>query len=188
MNKDTRPIHTLNSRGFTLLEVLIVIALFSIMAAIAIPSILVWAPDLKLKSAARDVFSTLQRARILAVKAKRNTAVIFDPTNNEYQLCDDWDTTGSTCAGNLQTINLSSLGYGIGYGHGNATQDVPGGAFPADNVSYGSPVNTAVLNSRGLGNAGYVYLDHQENSTTYAIGNLTSGSIRILKWNGSVWK
>jgi prepilin-type N-terminal cleavage/methylation domain-containing protein len=171
-----------SSRGFTLLEVIIVVAMIGIMAAIAIPAVMSWAPDYKLKAAARDVYSTLQKARSMAVKFNRDAAVEFDPTSNSYSICDDWD--GSACVGNQQTTTFASLGYGIGYGHGNASSSV-GGGFDNE-VTFGG--DNVVFNSRGLGNAGYVYLDHQDNSKTYAIGSLSSGVIRILKWNGSDWE
>jgi len=176
-----------NSKGFTLLEVIIVVAIFGIMAAIAIPSIMSQAPNSKLKSAARDVFSTLQQARMIAVKSSRETAVIFDVANNEYDFCDDWDSIGSVCTGSTQTIDFDSFGYGIGYGHGNATLAVPGGVFPGDDVSYSG--NAVVFNPQGGSNvSGYIYLEHRDNSTTYAIGSLISGLIRIVKWNGSAWR
>ncbi|MDX2481081.1 MAG: GspH/FimT family pseudopilin, partial [Desulfuromusa sp.] len=167
-------------------EVLIVVGMIGVLSAIAIPSYIGWLPNSKLKSATREMYSTLQKARALAVKTNRDTAVIFDPANNKYDLCDDW--VAGACAGSAQTMDIATLGYGVGCGHGNATTPVPGGAFPGDDVSYSAPVNVATFNSRGLGNAGYVYLDHQNNTTTYAVGSLSSGSIRILKWQGGAWE
>lgn len=178
-----------NKLGFTLIEVIVVMALMGILAAIAIPSIISKAPDYKLKGAARDVYSTLQKARTLAVKNNNYAAVIFDVANNEYDLCDDWNTVTSSCDGNLQTVSFGNIGVGVGYGHGSATVSAtnPPGVLPADDVSYGG--NDVVFGPRGLGNAsGYVYLDHQKHTTTYAIGSLTSGAIRIYKWNGGAWE
>ena len=177
-----------NKRGFTLIEVIVVMAVIGIMATIAIPAISSWLPNYRLKAAARDLYSTMQKARMLAVKTNRDTAVIFVPATSKYELCDDWDSASTSCTGNIETFDLTLLPNGIGYGHGSATAPVPVGAFPADEVSYISPVNVATFNSRGLGNAGYVYLDHQNNTSTYAVGSLSSGSIRILKWQGGAWE
>lgn len=177
-----------NSKGFTLIEVIIVMAMIGIMAAIAVPTINSWLPNYRLKSAARDVYSTMQKARMLAVKANKDTAVIFIPATSKYELCDEWDSASTSCSGNTESFDFTLMPNGIGYGHGNSTTSVSGGAFPADEVSYSSPVNVATFNSRGLGNAGYVYLDHQNNTSTYAIGSLSSGSIRILKWQGGAWE
>ena len=180
-----------DKRGFTLLEVIIVVGMIGIMAAIAIPTVMSWVPNYKLKAAARDVYSTLQKARSMAVKFNRDAAVQFDPTGDgSYSICDDWD--GSACVGNQQTTTFASLGYGIGFGHGVATKQAnsDGTAFPLDpddDVSFNS--NSYSFDRRGLGDvpSGYVYLDNN-NSTTYAIGALSSGAIRILKWNGSDWE
>lgn len=174
----------MQAKGFTLTEVIVVVAIIGILSAIATPTIIAWVPNYRLKSAARDVYSILQKARSIAVKSNRDTAVVFDVANNRYSLCDDW--LAGACVGTSQTIDLSNSGSGIKFGHGNATAAVPGGAFPANNVSYNT--STAVFNSRGLGNAGNVYLDHQSNTNTYAIGSLTSGAIRILKWQGGSWQ
>ena len=180
-----------NSKGFTLIEVLIVIGVIGILSAIAIPTISSWLPNYRLKAAARDVYSTMQKARMLAVKMNNNTAVVFDPGNNKYELCDDW--VAGVCAGSVQITDFSSIGSGVGYGHGEAPDQANASATafplsPDDNVSYASPDNVAVFNSRGFGSAGYVYLDHQKNTTTYAVSSLSSGVVRILKWQGGGWK
>ncbi len=179
-----------NNSGFTLIEVIVVSVLIGIMTAIAIPNYINWLPNYRLKGAARDLYSNMQKARLIAVKENRNTAIEFDPANNRYSICDDW-TGGAPCAGKSEIIDLNSVRSGVGFGHGNATvqANITASAFPLvpdDNVSFAS--NTVVFNSRGFGSPGYVYLDHQDNTVTYAVGSLSSGTVRIRKWQGGSWK
>lgn len=173
-----------NNRGFTLLEVLIAVAMISVIGAIAIISFATWLPNYKLKGAARDLYSTLQKARMIAVKTNGNSAVIFDLANNNYSLCDNWNSSTSSCDGSLTTTDLTLLGYGIGFGHGDATSAI--GVGFDNEVTYAG--DDVVFNSRGLCDAsGYVYLENTSGST-YSVGSLTSGAVRILKWHGGTWE
>lgn len=69
-----------NSRGFTLLEVLVVIGLIGILATIAIPSYISWLPNYRLKGAARDLYSAAMKAKGEAVKRNQNCALTFNQT------------------------------------------------------------------------------------------------------------
>lgn len=178
-----------NKNGFTLLEVVVVLVVGGIMVAVAVPNFLSWLPDIRLKGAARDFYSDMQRTRMEAVKTNRNTAIIFDTANNQYTICDEWNSLGApaVCVGEQRVTRLSDSGFGVGYGHGEATATakVSGGAFPtglAGNVSYTN--NVVVFNTQGFGTAGYVYIAHQDNTTTYAISSQTSGVIELKRWLG----
>jgi prepilin-type N-terminal cleavage/methylation domain-containing protein len=61
----------LSKKGFTLIELGVVLAIISIMSVVAIPNIISIMSDHRLNAAARDIVSNLQRAKMVAVK--RNT-------------------------------------------------------------------------------------------------------------------
>lgn len=175
--------------GFTLTELMVTIAVLGILTAIAIPGFSSWLPDYRLKSAARDVYSNMQSAKMGAVKENMTWRIVFDTGAGSYSIWSPGPNgTWDGYAGDdeqIKTVDLSSYKSGVGYGHGNATTNATsgGGTFPDDNVSYSS--NLAVFNSRGTGTAGYVYLENKKGTTTYAVSTLSSGGVRLVKWNSS---
>jgi prepilin-type N-terminal cleavage/methylation domain-containing protein len=171
--------------GFTFLELMVALVILAIATTIAIPSFGRWLPNYRLKSAARDVYSNMQLAKLGAVRANQSWAIRFDPGTNTYVIYSDsgdgdWTTLGDNNP--EKTVNLASYESGVGFGHGNA--GVPIGTF-GDNVTYSSPDNVAVFNARATSNGGYVYLDHEKNTTTYGIGTSTTGVIKLQKYNSS---
>jgi type IV fimbrial biogenesis protein FimT len=90
-----------STSGFTLLEVLIVVGIFAITAAIAVPGIMNWLPDYRLKGAARDLYSNMQKARSEAVKRNTNVGisfntVVFPATGGGYTVFVDDGKGGGT--------------------------------------------------------------------------------------------
>lgn len=65
-------------RGFSLIEVLIVVAIMAVLAVIVFPNISSSWEIRQFENAARDVQATLQRAKMEAVKAKLNHRVMFE--------------------------------------------------------------------------------------------------------------
>ncbi len=64
--------------GFSLVEVLTVVAIIGIMSAIAVPPMFSWLSNKGLQSAGRDLYSNMRKAQSTAVKNNRNCAVSFD--------------------------------------------------------------------------------------------------------------
>ncbi|MDF1592231.1 MAG: GspH/FimT family pseudopilin [Desulfobacterales bacterium] len=65
------------SLGFTVVELLVVIAMIALVTAIAVPNFIGLLPDYRLRSATRDLFSNFQKAKLTAIKRNVNTAVCF---------------------------------------------------------------------------------------------------------------
>lgn len=74
-------------RGFTLLELLVVVAIFSIVAGMAVPAITSSSAQMRLANSARQVERQLQTARMKAVRADRVMRVRFNcPATGEYRM------------------------------------------------------------------------------------------------------
>jgi len=85
------------SSGFTLMELLVTIAIIAVASAIAIPSFLSWLPTYRLGNASRDVLAILQKTRVQAVKDNLLCAVQFNVGNESYRaVIDDGAGTGDT--------------------------------------------------------------------------------------------
>lgn len=76
-------------RGFSLLELLLVIAIAGLIAAVAIPSLPGALESARLRGSAGEVRATLTLARTLAVSEARNRSVAFDPGRGEYGIDGD---------------------------------------------------------------------------------------------------
>lgn len=70
--------------GFTIVELLIAIALMATVTAIAVPNIISWLPNYRLRSASQDLLSNFQKAKLAAVKNNVNVAVCFKSDNSGY--------------------------------------------------------------------------------------------------------
>ena len=183
--------------GFTLVDLVATFAVLGIVVTIAIPAFSTWLPDQRLKTAARDLYSNMQLTKIGAIKSNAQWAIVFNAgaTPGRYFICSDdgandtWDGPAAMGGDDVaeRTIEFSNYKSGIAYGSGNATDDIPGGgSAPADTITYGS--DAAAFNPKGTSNGGYVYLQNSKNITSYGVGTLTTGVIRLFKWTGADWE
>jgi len=176
--------------GVSMIELLVVMAIIAIMLGWGGAHMVTHLSEYRLKAAVRDLISTMQKARMTAVRNNAETAVFFDPAIGTYSLCTgsgdgDWGTMSDNIC--PQERSFASYNSGIGYGHGNATRPVPDGAtFPVDDVSYSA--NRVAFKSMGNANKiGYVYIENDKGQS-YAIGTIMIGTILSVKWDGNSWK
>ncbi len=75
--------------GFTLIELITVIAILSIITTLTIPNVHAWKTGYRLRAATMQLHQVLQRARLYAVRQHSKVIVSFDP-DKDGQLADDY--------------------------------------------------------------------------------------------------
>jgi prepilin-type N-terminal cleavage/methylation domain-containing protein len=184
--------------GFSIIELMVTLIILSIVAAVAIPGFSRWLPNHHLKTAARDLYSNFQLAKMKAVRANGEYAVVLDPGNGLYQLISggadgDYSTSGDN--GAEKTVFFSTYGADIGYGHGNAGAPLDAGRGFDNDVTFNDSAegnDIVIFNSRGMINeqvnsGGEVYLSNS-NNVAYAMGVGPSGVITLQKWHNGAWE
>jgi prepilin-type N-terminal cleavage/methylation domain-containing protein len=73
-----------NNSGFSIMEMMVVVGIFAILAAVAVPGFISWFPNYKLRSGAEEIQSTLQLARLTAIKRNKTAIVSFNTGNETY--------------------------------------------------------------------------------------------------------
>jgi type IV fimbrial biogenesis protein FimT len=160
--------------GFTLVELIITICLFGILATIAIPSFIAWRPNYELRRAARDLYANMQLAKLEAIKTNQSITVTFSTVNQNYTF---------PFRGNVQTTTLSNYDNRIVFGFGAVNQDW-------ENINITQAVDYAgsqvVFSPRGTCDLGAVYLTNGS-GRVYGIGTILSGFISIHFNDGGNW-
>jgi type IV fimbrial biogenesis protein FimT len=92
------------------MELIIVMAIFGILAAIAVPNIIAQMPKYRLKGAARQVMGDLMWARMEAVSQKNEFRVFFI-SDHEYKILDDDNNDGNADMGEWSQTKDLQDGY-----------------------------------------------------------------------------
>jgi prepilin-type N-terminal cleavage/methylation domain-containing protein len=166
MNKDS---------GFSLFELLTAIAIFSILAAIAVPNFIDWRNNAQLSRAARDVYSIFQKAKLEAVRRNMTCTITFSA--NDYTVYVDSNQSLTLDGGEevIRSRNWSeypgvSLDTSAGGGDGLSF------ANPNDSIAF-APDGMPRNNLSSLG-SGTVFLSYQGNRH-HTVTISTAGNIRI---------
>ena len=111
---------TATRRGFSLLEVVLVLVIIAIAAAIAVPRHAAALARYRAETSARRVAADLAQARSLAQQMSSDQTVVFNPDADCYTLagCDDPDRPGQpytvALAGRPYHANLAGATFGAG--------------------------------------------------------------------------
>lgn len=157
----------MRDRGFTLIETVAVLAILSMIMAAAAPGVMAFLSRWHLKSAAIDLFSNLQLARITAIRRGVRCRITYCPGGYSVSL----PASGVV----LKTVVLADYGGGVRFM----------GPPPAGYTYRRAQIT---FNSRGLSNAGYAYLSTASADVHYRVGPTTAGVIKLQKLVGKKWR
>ncbi len=130
----------MDRRGITLIELLVVFVIIAILALLMAPNIGGWLPRYRLRSATRDIVSTMRTAQTRAVSSNVTYQVVFTPVSGTY----------------VMRAN------GVDEG---GTQTVPSGITFVTNF----PNNTAVFNTNSTATGGTVTVSNPTGTRTITV-------------------
>ncbi|MGD9174525.1 MAG: GspH/FimT family protein, partial [Desulfobacterales bacterium] len=124
------------SEGFSLFELLVVLAVVAVVSAIVTPSILSWRSNAKLRGAAGNLKGDLQLSKAKAVRERSPVTITFLATHYQVTFTDK--------DGNVRTLRNRKLPAGV--------------RVDLDSTNFTSMGDKTVFNGRGLPQAGSAVL------------------------------
>ena len=151
-----------NKAGFSLIEVMIVIAIIAIASAYVVPNLLGWISHQGLRSAVVELQSDIQSAKMSAVRQNQDCSINVNTASGTYRI---------PCL--RKTVLLNNYRGGLVFMG-------PGGEATA---------GVLTLTSRGLCTPfGSIYLTNRERTGYYRVQVLISGGVVTSKWDGVNWR
>ena len=98
--------HFLDKMGMTLIELLIVISIIGLLAAIGIPEIGRFSANYRVRSAATDLIQNMRVARAMAIKENREYMIVFDTANQRYLIGFDGDGDNNLITTDSDTFGI----------------------------------------------------------------------------------
>jgi prepilin-type N-terminal cleavage/methylation domain-containing protein len=195
-----------DTKGLTLIELIVVMCILAVMVMISIPNIGRWIPRYRLRSSVRDVASTMQLARLGAIKDNKEWAIQFNANAQTYTILSDdggdgaWGTAddigykGDASPWTLSTRSLADYrnvsfgdnGYGSWLGV-PLTGDLSDGiTFPNNRVEFRPDGTAGPSGVNGI--VGSTYLQNNRGDASCARVRFTAtGAIEVVHWDGSAW-
>jgi prepilin-type N-terminal cleavage/methylation domain-containing protein len=175
-------------KGFTLLELLVVVAIIACLGAIALPAVATYYRNCALKICIVDISQMVKEAKGLALSSDQSYAVTFNTGTTAVALAagrgtdDTWNTPDDQL---VRSFRLATKGIQFGYG---ACGPIPGLAATPDGITF-QINNSMVCNQDLSSNAGTVYLvTSQGNAMALTANSSALGYVLRRCSSGGVWE
>jgi len=177
------------SKGFTLVELMVVIVLIGIIIAIAIPNFADMQTTARIRAGAQEVAQDFRQLRERALGQGINIIVTFNIVNNREYTVTYTDNAGIPHS-NTDKLGGSTGGqlhYGVASDMSTPVLSPPGEGNDGigDGVDFEAGGNTLILDSRGGATHGIVYITNGKKSTAVGINSL--GKVRVYQGKNNIW-
>jgi prepilin-type N-terminal cleavage/methylation domain-containing protein len=176
---------TLRRSGFSLIELLVVLALFSIIMAFTFPQFLGMLARIKIEGAARETVTLMRAARIEAVRRSCYGVVMIDPALKQVVAFADLDSDGIFDATDVLVGRLD-LPTQLSF----KDEDGDTGLDSVDGLDNPDLADKQVMykNDGSVLSIGAIRLaDHRGNLLEVNVDPQATGRVQIRKYNGTEW-
>jgi Tfp pilus assembly protein FimT len=205
MNTDRKKARRLRgrTRGFSLIELVIVVSVVMVIAALVVPNVLRAVSNFRLRASAGDLASIMQQARILAAKNNTTYEVRYTTLNSAQIAYVDLNGNGSFDTGEplIQFSNNTVPATGAPTGSGGQPTpyvlagDTGTGSYNNTNTlgftgrglpcNYDTTTSPATCTTPAATYFVYYLTDNRQGWTATVVTK--SGLVKTTTWNGTSW-